>query len=450
MAVPRNIIVAGETGVGKSSLINLVIGRNAAETSNAAVGVTLDTTHHEADVGGQAFNMWDTPGLSEGTYGNVSAKGAEQALRSLFTQLNRKDGVHLLILCFRGISKVTKGMKLTYERITDICTKTSPDTPIVAVITELEKSSSSMEEWWKNNQDTFSKYNMTFADHACITTLTDDCHPPMLGRRERCRQVVHNLVLNNSLPPKSVVQKGFHVVLFGETGVGKSSLINLLAGWEIANVSSDVQGCTLDSTEYQFTVNRSTIRVWDTVGLDEPEIAVNSYLGAVEKAIHLIRRLEAVGGISLLIFCMRGNRITATVQSNYRLFYEILGRKEVPVALVITHLERETEMEGWWPRNVKTMERYGIVSTGHACVTTLPGHPKYEESKQAILDLLSQYVNHGKFSMPTEMWIGRLLKGLGSLVTGDRGLKGKDIVRVLTKRCHLDLEVAQRVAAWLE
>jgi hypothetical protein len=89
------------------------------------------------------------------------------------------------------------------------------------------------------------------------------------------------------------------------------------------------------------------------------------YAGAVEKAVQLIRRLNATGGISLSLFCIRGNRTTATTQNKYRLFYEVLGKKEVRIALAVTHLEREADMEDWWQRNGKTLERYSV---GWTCI----------------------------------------------------------------------------------
>ncbi|KIM53642.1 hypothetical protein SCLCIDRAFT_1222609 [Scleroderma citrinum Foug A] len=448
----RNIIITGESGVGKSSLVNLILGEARALASNDAGGVTLDMTRHPATICGHGYYLWDTPGLNEGTYGNVPSRQAEEILRNLLTQLEKAHGAHLVILCFRG-TKITKVMQQTYMVIKGICAKVSSHVPVAAVITELEKMAprqDGMENWWKDNQSTLTNHGMKFAGHACITTLTDECHPPTPGRYRECQMAVHALILRCSLPPRSTSRQDINAILFGETGVGKSSLINLITGREVAAISADVPRCTMDSKEYTFDIGSAKVQMWDTVGLNEPELGLTGYLDAVEKTIQLIKSLNAAGGVSLLLFCIRGNRVTATMQSNYRLFYEILGRKEVPVALVITHLEHEQHMEDWWPRNEKLLERYGIVSAGHACVTGVVDHPKYPQSRDAIYALLMQYDERGKFTMPPEAWIGRLIKGLTTFVSDKTFLKGRDMVRVLTKRCHLNTDVAQRVAACLE
>ncbi|KAF9233496.1 P-loop containing nucleoside triphosphate hydrolase protein [Melanogaster broomeanus] len=291
---------------------------------------------------------------------------------------------------------------------------------------------------------------MEFSAHACITTVGDDCHPPIDGRRSQCQQLVRNLLRNYYILPRHAPSKDLQIMLFGETGVGKSSLVNLLAGEAIADVSPDSVACTMHSKEYQFQVGPTSIRLWDTVGLEEPEKAADGYVGAIEKAIDLIQRLNDTGGISLFLFCIRGNRVTATMQSNYRLFFEVLGRKQVPIALAITHLERETDMEDWWDRNVKKLEKSGIVVAGHACLTTLEGNEKYSRSREIMQDLLLQYDRQTKFTMPSEAWIDRVLKGLGSLAADKLFPRGKDLINILTKRCHLDAEVAQRVAVRIE
>jgi len=243
-----------------------------------------------------------------------------------------------------------------------------------------------------------------------------------------------------------------NVILFGETGVGKSSVINLMAGRRIAETSLDAEGCTMNSKDYKFNLPHSNrpIKLWDTVGLNEPQMGVNGYYDAIVKAYALIRKLSEAGGVDLLLFCIRGNRITATTQSNYRLFYEVLCNKRVPIALVITHLERENPMEVWWERNKDTiLNRYRIQSAGHACVTGLEAEgQKYQKSKDAMLDLLSQRDSSGRFSMPADPWFIRLLQALASLLPGGTSTT-KDVVRILMKRCNLDLETANRLAGQL-
>ncbi|KAG8216473.1 hypothetical protein J3R82DRAFT_6584 [Butyriboletus roseoflavus] len=85
----------------------------------------------------------------------ISPKRAQDALRSLLMEPSRGGGVHLVVICMRGLPRVTKGMKQTYDTIVRIRDKVTPDVPLVTVITELENRSASpddipsMDEWWQ-------------------------------------------------------------------------------------------------------------------------------------------------------------------------------------------------------------------------------------------------------------------------------------------------------------
>jgi len=243
-----------------------------------------------------------------------------------------------------------------------------------------------------------------------------------------------------------------NIVLFGETGVGKSSVINLIAGKDVAKVSSDVDGCTMASTAYNISLRNQNIRIFDTVGLEEPQMGVNGYLAAIEKAYQLIISLSEAGGVHLLLFCMRGGRITATVQSNYRLFCEFLCNKKVPVALIFTGLERETVMEDWWKRNESNIKKYGIHSVGHACITAVrddtPGQAeKYATSEKTIRELLVNCaLKDSAFRMDSNSWLTMMGRRMMGLIVKRINPKRKDIVKVLTKRCGLDADTAKRVA----
>ncbi|KAH7888366.1 P-loop containing nucleoside triphosphate hydrolase protein [Phlebopus sp. FC_14] len=249
-----------------------------------------------------------------------------------------------------------------------------------------------------------------------------------------------------------------NIILFGETGVGKSSVINLIAGKSVAKVSADVDGCTMASTQYIIHLKSRSVRIFDTVGLEEPQMGVNGYLSAIEKAFDLVTSLTKYGGVHLLLFCMRGGRITATVQSNYRLFHEFLCDKKVPIALVFTGLERERNMDDWWNRNEKNIKKYGIHSVGHACITAVRDSDdpsaeddKYTESRRKIVGLLEDCTDNGDaFKMESESWLGMVLVRMRMLINKKRNPKQKDTIKILMKRCHMEPEAARRVAALIK
>ena len=247
-----------------------------------------------------------------------------------------------------------------------------------------------------------------------------------------------------------------NVVLFGETGAGKSSVINLIARKEIEKVSLDVDSCTMQSIRYDIPFDGMFFAIFDTIGLEEPQIGVNGYLGAIEKAYELIVKLGAAGGIHLLLFCMRGGRITATTLSNYRLFCECLCYTKVPTALVVTGLEREVEMEDWWMRHKTHIEHYGIKSDGHACITTVqdeaPGEDlKYMESQKRIRELLKTCALKNEAFLPElHSWFAKLGEGMRSFIEKNRNPKRRDVMRVLTNRCKLDPETARKIAEMMK
>ncbi|KAG2357650.1 hypothetical protein BDR07DRAFT_357030 [Suillus spraguei] len=86
-----NIVIFGETGSGKSSLVNLITGRQTAQTSPDATGCTTEITLHEHDVVTQGktvkVQLFDTPGLDEGPHGTVSTMQGHKRHLDASTQL---------------------------------------------------------------------------------------------------------------------------------------------------------------------------------------------------------------------------------------------------------------------------------------------------------------------------------------------------------------------------
>ncbi|KAG1891683.1 P-loop containing nucleoside triphosphate hydrolase protein [Suillus fuscotomentosus] len=157
---PRNVVLYGESGVGKSSLINLIMGRDAAKTSPDALACTTTHAPYDATISGQHFRLWDTAGFNEGSEGTVPAVMAERNLTAFLRGLNQEDGVHLLIYCthYKIFSAVIRDSKV----------------PTIIVVTCLEDFRPVMAEWWNENKDELATYGMQFSGYACVTTLKDE------------------------------------------------------------------------------------------------------------------------------------------------------------------------------------------------------------------------------------------------------------------------------------
>ena len=94
-----------------------------------------------------------------------------------------------------------------------------------------------------------------------------------------------------------VLRDGLSVVLAGAPNVGKSSLMNALAGDNVAIVT-DIAGTTRDRIEYEISLDGLPVKLIDTAGLRETEdpierIGIDRTLEAIERADVVLRLTEA-------------------------------------------------------------------------------------------------------------------------------------------------------------
>ncbi|KAF9444442.1 hypothetical protein P691DRAFT_807355 [Macrolepiota fuliginosa MF-IS2] len=189
-----------------------------------------------------------------------------------------------------------------------------------------------------------------------------------------------------------------NIILFGETGVGKSSIVNMLSERDRATVSNDVTGCTFGSVEYSIDIDSVEYVLWDTAGLNEGEAGSVPGDQALRNLRDLVWKLNE--GVSLLVYCIRGTRYRDILKVNYDLFTDIICQKKVPVVVVVTGLENEERMDDWWDDNKTDLSRHGVKFEDYACVTTTRGkknkqdiylfQKEYEISKDAVRRLISE------------------------------------------------------------
>ncbi|KZP22227.1 P-loop containing nucleoside triphosphate hydrolase protein [Athelia psychrophila] len=171
---------------------------------------------------------------------------------------------------------------------------------------------------------------------------------------------------NLKSPPKSTPLHP-NIILFGQPGAGKSSLINMIVGEDVAITSSDLTKCTFDSKPYDVELAEGfTVTLWDTAGLDQGSCSDKD---TIRRVCELILRLEQ--GVILLVFCLRG-RIHEGALENYEMFRK-LCHSTVPMVVVVSGLEREPNKVEWWSRNEVAFTRASMKFNYHACIVGTRG-----------------------------------------------------------------------------
>lgn len=218
-----------------------------------------------------------------------------------------------------------------------------------------------------------------------------------------------------------------NILVFGETGTGKSSVINMIAGSSVAGVSSDALGFTFKSKCHAVSLGGRQIKLWDTAGLNEGEHGTIPAEQAMRNLQDLVHRLN--GGVSLLVYCVRGTRFRDISKINYDLFCGIICQKQVPIVLVVTGLEHESPMESWWRENGREFLEHRMDFAGHACITATKGKlmksgehmfaEEFEESTQAVQNLIRNHCNDAPWIMDEKAWLKEITSQLASYYNPD-------------------------------
>lgn len=195
LSEPFNVLIFGEIGVGKSSIINLIMGQDAAQTSPDQESPALTHTPYEVSLGTHRFKLWEVSSIESTGFFRTSF--LKWRLKKSYKKLCKDGGVYLLLYCMRW-SMAERALVRGYKSFTDIVGSTAGPgrISVAAVITSLEGYPQNMDQWWMSNKDNLERLGTRFSAHACITSLPDDPHasPAIRGRRRRSEDVIRSLL----------------------------------------------------------------------------------------------------------------------------------------------------------------------------------------------------------------------------------------------------------------
>lgn len=123
------------------------------------------------------------------------------------------------------------------------------------------------------------------------------------------------------------------IVFFGSTGVGKSSLINLLCNDDVADVGHDAVGETKQSQVYM----TRGLRLIDTAGLNEIKNGTVSQEKAIKQLGDLVLSMKETG-VAAFIYVKKDGRLKDEDLKSFKILSKF-GWDKVPVIVATTHCE---------------------------------------------------------------------------------------------------------------
>jgi len=235
--VPPVVAVVGRPNVGKSTLVNRIIGRRQAVVEDVP-GVTRDRVFYEAEWNGKPFTVADTGGWEYGVKG-LAAKVADQAERAVEVA----DAVLFVV-------DATVGITATDEAIVAMLRRSNK--PVLLVANKVDGQS--------QEADAATLWGLGFGYPHPVSGLhgrgTADLLDALID--ELPDEAAHSDSLTGQGPRR--------VALVGRPNVGKSSLLNKLADSARA-VVDETAGTTRDPVDELVELDGKIWEFVDTAGI---------------------------------------------------------------------------------------------------------------------------------------------------------------------------------------
>ncbi|WP_375432113.1 ribosome biogenesis GTPase Der [uncultured Friedmanniella sp.] len=230
------VAVVGRPNVGKSTLVNRIIGRREAVVQDVP-GVTRDRVSYDADWNGRAFVLVDTGGWAPDAQG-MAAQIAEQAELAIASA----DAVLFVV-------DATVGTQDVDEAVVQILRRSGK--PVVLAANKVDDQ--------RSEAEAASMWNLGLGEPYAVSALHGRGSGDLLDAILAAIPDAPREVLETERGPR-------RVAIVGKPNVGKSSLLNKVARQQRV-VVDNVAGTTVDPVDELVEVDGTVYRFIDTAGI---------------------------------------------------------------------------------------------------------------------------------------------------------------------------------------
>ena len=270
MAKLKKIAVVGRPNVGKSSLVNKIIGRREAIVHNAP-GVTRDRKVFAAEWANCQFSLIDTGWIYNDYSLNRSLDFQKDIEEQARVALAEADLIVMVADGKTGLHPLDQEVALLLKR---------SGRPTLLAVNKMETS--------KRDLNLYEFYNLGIEKVFPVSAITGSGVADLLDEAVSELKIKPNFTENND---------AIRVAIVGRPNAGKSSLLNALLGAE-RSIVSPVSGTTRDSIDVELVREQTAFRFVDTAGIrKKARVQEDIEYYAVQRAIKAIENCD----IALLV-----------------------------------------------------------------------------------------------------------------------------------------------------
>ena len=230
------VAIVGRPNVGKSTLFNKIVGRRLSIVEDTP-GVTRDRIFGDGEWCGRTFSLVDTGGLEPASKDVLLSQMREQVQIAI-------DSASAIIF----VTDLRSGVTATDQEVAQLLQKSGR--PVVLCVNKCDSVGEPPAEFYEF-------YNLGLGDPVMVSSVHGHGTGDLLDR------VLESLPQGEEEEPEGEVIK---VAVIGKPNVGKSSLVNRVAG-ENRCIVSDMAGTTRDAVDMTIENEFGMFTFIDTAGL---------------------------------------------------------------------------------------------------------------------------------------------------------------------------------------